>query len=88
MLHSTSRFTLAKAPRRKYLACYGLAIIDEGRFLEPFIMALIEAFPETDGDIAIWMFDPADEPRLVALLRPGPIGTTVTYLCETPAVVA
>lgn len=49
--------------------------VDVGGPLFPFIHGLRETFSESEEDIAIWRLN-----RLVAVLRPGPRGLSVTWL--------
>lgn len=71
---------LYREPTRSYVACSGVEVIEEGLRLADFVQEMLDGWE--DGDLAIWMTEDQGSPRLVAVIRQGLHGATVTYLCE------
>jgi hypothetical protein len=86
-MRSTTRGTSAQAhlsypsTERQYVATSGIDPVEYGLTLDWIIPRLLEICRTTGDDLALWLIEAGESPRLVAAVRPAPSASAVvTYL--------
>lgn len=82
-MRSTSRthshqVQLSPSPAgRLYVATSGQDVVETGLTLDWMIGVLTEIVRESQQDLALWLLEDGEEPRIVAAVRPAPCADVV-----------